>query len=79
MDYIRIITDEFVELHGDRYYSDDKACVGGIATIDGISVMIIGQQKGRDTGRQYRNFGMMNPEGYRAYRLMKLAEKFNIP
>lgn len=81
MDYIRIITDEFVELHGDRYHSDDKACVGGLATIEGMSVMIIGQQKGRDTtSRQYRNFGMMNPEGYRkAYRLMKLAEKFNIP
>jgi acetyl-CoA carboxylase carboxyl transferase subunit alpha len=81
MDYIELITDEFVELHGDRYHSDDKACVGGLATIDGMSVMIIGQQKGRDTtSRQYRNFGMMNPEGYRkAYRLMKLAEKFNIP
>ena len=81
MDYIGLITDEFVELHGDRYHSDDKACVGGLATIEGVSIMIIGQQKGRDTAsRQYRNFGMMNPEGYRkAYRLMKLGEKFNIP
>ena len=80
-DYIDLITDEFVELHGDRYHSDDKACVGGLARIDGQSVMIIGQQKGRDTAsRQYRNFGMMNPEGYRkAYRLMQLAEKFNVP
>ncbi|MBO6795047.1 MAG: acetyl-CoA carboxylase carboxyltransferase subunit alpha [Balneolaceae bacterium] len=81
LDYIELMTDEFVELHGDRYHSDDKACVGGMAKIDGETVMIIGQQKGRDTvSRQYRNFGMMNPEGYRkAYRLMKLAEKFNIP
>ncbi len=81
LDYIDLMTDEFVELHGDRYHSDDKACVGGMAKMDGQTVMIIGQQKGRDTAsRQYRNFGMMNPEGYRkAYRLMKLAEKFNIP
>jgi len=81
LDYIELITEEFVELHGDRYHSDDKACVGGLAKIDGQSVMIIGQQKGRDTAsRQLRNFGMMNPEGYRkAYRLMKLAEKFNVP
>lgn len=81
LDYIYKITENFVELHGDRYHSDDKAIVGGFATIDGQSVMIIGHQKGRDTQqRQYRRFGMANPEGYRkAYRLMKLAEKFDIP
>lgn len=80
-DYIYKMTENFVELHGDRYHGDDKAIVGGLATIDGQSVMIMGHQKGRDTKqRQYRNFGMANPEGYRkAYRLMKLAEKFNIP
>src|SRR5699024_7413982 len=81
LDYISRITENFVELHGDRYYSDDKAIVGGLATIDGQSVMIMGHQKGRDTeSRQLRRFGMANPEGYRkAYRLMELAEKFNIP
>lgn len=81
LDYIHLITDKFIELHGDRYFADDKAMIGGLATIDGQSVMIIGQQKGRDTkSRQYRNFGMANPEGYRkAYRLMKLAQKFGIP
>ncbi len=81
LDYIFKITENFVELHGDRYHSDDKAIVAGLATIDGQSVMIMGHQKGRDTkSRQFRNFGMANPEGYRkAYRLMKLAEKFNIP
>lgn len=81
LDYIHLIADEFIELHGDRYFADDKAMIGGLATIDGQTVMIIGQQKGRDTkSRQYRNFGMANPEGYRkAYRLMKLAQKFGIP
>jgi len=81
LDYVYKITENFVELHGDPYHSDDKAIVGGLATIDGRSVMIMGHQKGRDTqSRQYRRFGMANPEGYRkAYRLMKLAEKFNIP
>jgi acetyl-CoA carboxylase carboxyl transferase subunit alpha len=81
LDYIHHITENFVELHGDRYFADDKAMIGGFATIDGRSVMIIGHQKGRDTkDRKYRNFGMANPEGYRkAFRLMKLAEKFNIP
>lgn len=81
LDYIHHICDDFVEMHGDRYYKDDKAIVGGLATIDGQSVMVIGQQKGRDTKmRQYRNFGMPNPDGYRkAHRLMKLAEKFDIP
>lgn len=81
LDYISLITEDFIELHGDRYHSDDKAIVGGIGTIDGNSVMIIGHQKGRDTNsRKHRNFGMANPEGYRkAYRLMKLAEKFELP
>ena len=81
LDYIDRICDDFIELHGDRYHSDDKAIVGGLATMEGQSVMIIGHQKGRDTkSRKYRNFGMANPEGYRkAYRLMKLADKFKIP
>src|SRR5699024_11083835 len=81
LDYIHEMCENFVELHGDRYESDDKAIVGGLATMDGQSVMIMGHQKGRNTEtRQYRRFGMANPEGYRkAYRLMKLAEKFDIP
>ena len=82
MAYIEAITDgDFIELHGDRTVKDDKALVGGLGSIDGQSVMFIGQQKGINTKmRQYRNFGMANPEGYRkALRLMKLAEKFNIP
>ncbi len=81
LDYIYKFVDDFIELHGDRYHSDDKAIVGGFGKIDGQTVMIIGHQKGRDTAsRTYRNFGMANPEGYRkAYRLMKLAEKFKIP
>jgi acetyl-CoA carboxylase carboxyl transferase subunit alpha len=81
LDYIYKITERFMEFHGDRAFGDDKAIVGGLGTIDGRSVMIIGQQKGRDTkSRQYRNFGMPNPEGYRkALRLMKLAEKFDLP
>lgn len=81
LDYIERISEDFIELHGDRYHSDDKAIVGGLAKIDGSSVMILGHQKGRDTQqRQHRRFGMANPEGYRkAYRLMKLAEKFDIP
>ena len=80
--YIKAMSDgDFIELHGDRNVKDDKAMVGGLGTIDGQSVMFIGQQKGINTKmRQYRNFGMANPEGYRkALRLMKLAEKFNIP
>lgn len=82
LDYIYGITrNDFVELHGDRNFADDKAMVGGLGNIDGQSVMFIGQQKGKNTKeRQYRRFGMSNPEGYRkAIRLMKLAEKFNIP
>jgi len=81
LDYIYKMTDDFIELHGDRKYGDDKAIVGGLATVDGQSVVIIGHQKGRDTkSRKYRNFGMPNPEGYRkAHRLMKMAEKFKLP
>ena len=72
---------KFIELHGDRYFQDDKAIVGGLGNIDGQNVVIIGHQKGVNTKmRQYRNFGMANPEGYRkALRLMKLAERFNFP
>jgi len=82
LDYIKAICgDEFVELHGDRNVRDDKAMIGGLGKIGGQSFMIIGQQKGFNTKtRQYRNFGMANPEGYRkALRLMKSAEKFGIP
>jgi acetyl-CoA carboxylase carboxyl transferase subunit alpha len=81
LDYISMICDDFIELHGDRTVKDDKAIIGGFATINGQSVMIIGHQKGKNTKeRQYRNFGMANPEGYRkALRLMRLAEKFNKP
>jgi acetyl-CoA carboxylase carboxyl transferase subunit alpha len=81
LDYIEHICTDFVELFGDRQIKDDKAIVGGFAKIDGQPVMVIGQQKGRNTKqRQYRNFGMPNPEGYRkALRLMKLAEKFHVP
>ena len=81
LDYIYMITENFVELHGDRLFKDDKAIVGGLAMLDEQKVMIIGHQKGRDTkSNVYRNFGMSNPEGYRkALRLMKLAEKFKIP
>jgi acetyl-CoA carboxylase carboxyl transferase subunit alpha len=79
--YITNICEKFIELHGDRNVADDKAMIGGIGELDGHTVMFIGQQKGENTkARQYRNFGMPNPEGYRkALRLMKLAEKFNIP
>ena len=82
LDYIEMLTKgEFIELHGDRTVKDDKAMIGGFGNIDGQSVMFIGQQKGKNTKlRQYRNFGMANPEGYRkALRLMKMAEKFNKP
>ncbi len=81
MDYLNFTFTDFVELHGDRGFRDDPAIVGGIAKLNGKSVMVIGHQKGRDTkSNVYRNFGMPNPEGYRkAKRLMQLAEKFNIP
>lgn len=79
--YIEQIFNNFVELHGDRCFGDDKAIVGGLAEIDGQTVMVIGHQKGNNTKmRQYRNFGMANPEGYRkALRLMKMAERFGFP
>ncbi len=81
LDYINAIADDFIELHGDRNVKDDKAMVGGFGKIEEQTFMFIGQQKGGNTKqRQYRNFGMANPEGYRkALRLMKLAEKFNKP
>lgn len=81
LDFIDLMTINFIELHGDRHYRDDKAIVGGFAQLNDYKVMMIGHQKGRDTkSNVYRNFGMSNPEGYRkALRLMKLAEKFNKP
>ncbi|MBZ4663359.1 MAG: accA [Caloramator sp.] len=81
LDYIEMIFDDFIEFHGDRLYGDDPAIVGGIATLDGIPVTVIGEQKGRNTKENlYRNFGMPHPEGYRkALRLMKQAEKFKRP
>jgi acetyl-CoA carboxylase carboxyl transferase subunit alpha len=79
--YLEYMCNKFVELHGDRNFRDDKAIIGGLGEIDGKTYMLIGHQKGSNTKmRQLRNFGMPNPEGYRkALRLMKLAEKFNIP
>jgi acetyl-CoA carboxylase carboxyl transferase subunit alpha len=81
LDYIHLITTDFIELHGDRRFSDDHAMVGGLATIGDRRVMVIGQQKGRDTKENLmRNFGCAHPEGYRkALRLMQLAEKFDLP
>ena len=81
LQYLELMCDDFIELHGDRTVGDDKAIVGGFGSLNGQTVMFIGHQKGRNTKeRQYRNFGMANPEGYRkALRLMKLAEKFNKP
>jgi acetyl-CoA carboxylase carboxyl transferase subunit alpha len=81
LDYIESIMVDFVELHGDRTFADDKAIVGGVAWFHGKPVMVMGHQKGRNTKQKVeRNFGMPNPEGYRkALRLMKLAERFNIP
>ena len=81
LDYIQYLFTDFEELHGDRAYADDPAIVGGIARFEGMPVMVIGHQKGRDVKeRQYRNFGMPRPEGYRkALRLFKMAEKFGLP
>jgi len=81
LDYVQGIFTDFEELHGDRAFADDAAIVGGLARLNGRSVMVIGHQKGRDTkDKLYRNFGMPKPEGYRkALRLMKLAEKFAVP
>jgi acetyl-CoA carboxylase carboxyl transferase subunit alpha len=80
-DLYAAIFEDFVELHGDRRYADDPALVAGFAKVDGVEVLVVGQQKGRDTNqRRYRNFGMPKPEGYRkALRLMRLAEKFGRP
>ena len=81
IDYLQTIFSDFVELHGDRLFRDDPAIVGGWARLDGVSVMVIGHQKGRDTKENLkRNFGMAHPEGYRkALRLMELAQKFHAP
>ena len=81
LDYVDAIFDEFIELHGDRAFADDKAMIGGIAKLDNTSFMFIGQQKGRSTKEKlHHNFGMPRPEGYRkALRLMKMAEKFSLP
>ena len=81
LDYINHIFDEFIELHGDRNFADDKAIIGGIATLEGMPVTVIGEQKGKNAKENIeRNFGMPNPEGYRkALRLMKQAEKFHRP
>lgn len=81
MDYIRLMLTDFVELHGDRAFADDRAIVGGLARLGGMPLVVIGHQKGRDTKEKLaRNFAMANPEGYRkALRLMKLAEKFDKP
>jgi acetyl-CoA carboxylase carboxyl transferase subunit alpha len=81
LDYLRLLLEDFVELHGDRVFGDDAAIVGGLARFEGRSVVVVGQQKGRDTRENIaRNFGMPHPEGYRkALRLMELAEKFGRP
>lgn len=81
LDYFKLILDDFIELHGDRLYGDDRAIVGGLARFNGESIVVVGHQKGRDTREKLaRNFGMPHPEGYRkALRLMKLAEKFSKP
>ena len=81
LDYIRLMTTDFVEIHGDRLFADDLALIAGFAKIDGQKVVIMGHQKGRDTTENLkRNFGCANPEGYRkAIRVMELAEKFNLP
>lgn len=81
IDYIRMIADDFIELHGDREFADDFAIVAGLAQINGTKVMVIGHQKGRDTKENIkRNFGCAHPEGYRkAMRLMRMAEKFSLP
>jgi len=81
LDYIRALMTDFIELHGDRTFADDRAIVGGLARLDGIPLVVIGHQKGRDTKEKIaRNFAMANPEGYRkALRLMRLAERFKKP
>ena len=81
LDYVERIADDFIELHGDRRFGDDKAVVGGFATVDGRRIMLVGHQKGHDANENVqRNFGMAHPEGYRkGIRLMRMAEKFGLP
>jgi len=81
LNYIKVLAPDFIELHGDRHFGDDAAVICGLGTIDNVKVVFIGQQKGRNTKENLlRNFGMMRPEGYRkVLRIMKLAEKFNLP
>jgi acetyl-CoA carboxylase carboxyl transferase subunit alpha len=81
LDYIEMMMTDFIEIHGDRHFADDKAMISGLAKIDGESIVVIGQQKGRDTKENLeRNFGSPHPEGYRkAIRVMKMAEKFSLP
>ena len=81
LDYVELISPDFIEIHGDRKFGDDAAIVGGFGMLRSVPVCLIGHQKGRDTKqRQYRNFGMPKPEGYRkALRIMKIAEKFGLP
>ena len=81
LDYINYLSSDFIELHGDRHFADDSAIIAGLGHLDKFRVAFIGQQKGRNTKENlYRNFGMMRPEGYRkALRIMKIAEKFNLP
>jgi acetyl-CoA carboxylase carboxyl transferase subunit alpha len=81
LDYIEMITTDFVEIHGDRHFADDKSIIGGLATINGEKIMVMGHQKGRDTKENLiRNFGSPHPEGYRkAMRLMNIAQKFSLP
>lgn len=81
LDYIKLIMEDFIELHGDRSFGDDRAVVGGLGRLDGLKVMVVGHQKGRSTQEKLeRNFGCAHPEGYRkALRLMKMAEKFDLP
>ncbi len=81
LDFISLMTTDFIELHGDRSFADDKAMVGGFASMDGKPILVVGQQKGKDTKQKlYRNFGMSHPEGYRkALRLMQLASRFGKP
>jgi acetyl-CoA carboxylase carboxyl transferase subunit alpha len=81
LDLVPLLTEDFVELHGDRLYGDDHAIVGGLARLDGRAIVVVGHQKGRDTeDKLHRNFGMPHPEGYRkALRLMRLAERFRKP
>ena len=81
LDYIEMLMTDFVEIHGDRHFADDKSIIGGLATLDGEKIMVMGHQKGRDTKENLiRNFGSPHPEGYRkAMRLMNMAQKFSLP